>query len=104
MKKRNRNKFLVFFYPEKQGYSVFAADFNTATSGKNKSEAKRMAGDLLNILWDLEEYKELLNPKNRKSHLAVNPLDLYYECTGERLDHNKGIFYRYITPKLHLCK
>lgn len=107
MKKRDKNKFLFFFYPEERGhYSVFSPDFYQATCGRNKSEAKRMAGDLANILWDLEEYKDLGDLKKRKTHLEVDPLDLYYECTGQELKHNEreGIFYRYVSPKLYVCK
>lgn len=107
MKKRNRNKFLVVFYPEQdKGYSVFAPDFGQSTCGKNKSEAIRMAADLLNILYDLEEYQNLRDVKNRKTHLELDPCELYYEFTGDRLEHNdsKGVFYRYVSPKLYVCK
>lgn len=107
MKKRNKNKFLVFFYPEANGaYSVFSPDFKQSTCGRNKSEARRMAADLLNILFDLEEYKNLRDAKNRKTHLEVDPCELYYEFTGDRLEHDdsKGVFYRYVSPKLYVCK
>ena len=107
MKKRDRNKFLFFFYPEEGGhYSVFSPDFYQATCGRNKSEAKRMASDLANILWDLPEHKELLNIRNRKTHLNVDHNRLYYDMTGERLEKKDSdrVFYRYVRPKLYVCK
>ena len=104
---KNKNSFLFLFYPESSGaYSAFAVDFGQATSGNTKYKAERMAGDLLNILVDLEEYTYLKDDKNRKKHWEVDPDELYYEFTGDSLseEDRKSVYYKYIYPRAYYIK
>ena len=94
MEKQNE-KFLFYFYPEENGsISAFCPDFGQATGGRNRIEAENMSADLLNGLVDLEEYYQ------------TNPEEVYYNFTGEKLSYEqrKKAFYKYITPKLYVCK
>lgn len=104
MKKNNNVKFLFYFYPEKDGkYTAFSPDFEQATGGKGKYQSERLAGDLVNGLLDLKEYKHLQDPSKRKKHFDINPVDLYYQFTGERLseEEKKGVYYKYISPRVY---
>ena len=106
MKRQNRNKFLFVFYPEKDGkYSVLSPDFLSATCGEGKSHSRRMAGDLAEGLLDLEDYKHLEDPTNRKSHVGLNVKQLYYDRTGQQLNEQDvdNVFWKYVEPKLYIC-
>lgn len=106
MEKQNE-KFLVYFYIEENGsLSAFCPDFGQATGGRNRIEAENMAADLLNCLVDLEQYKHLLDHKNRTNHYKSKADEVYYKFTGETLstEKRKKAFYKYITPKLYICK
>ena len=104
MERKNVGKFLVYFYPELDGsYSAFSPDFGQATGGSNRSQAERMAGDLVNGLLDLEEYKYLEDHSNRKRHWEVDPDKLYFEFTGERLKNKakERTYYKYIRSEIY---
>ena len=62
-----------------------------------------MAGDLVNGLLDLEEYKYLEDHSNRKRHWEVDPDKLYFEFTGERLKNKakERTYYKYIRPEIY---
>ena len=104
MERKNLGKFLFYFYPEEDGsFSAFCPDFGQATGGNNKSQAERMAGDLVNGLLDLEEYKYLEDHSNRKRHWEVDPAELYLNFTGEELKEKdkKNVYHKYIRPEVY---
>jgi uncharacterised protein family (UPF0150) len=102
-----KQKFLVYFYPEENGaFSCFCPDFGQATGGRNRIEAENMAADLLNCLVDLEEYRNIVESSNRINHSETNASEVYHKFTGEHLNfkQSKKAFYKYITPKLYIGK